>query len=121
MHKAANYLLNNRAFLRYDEYLEAGLPIASGVIEGACRHLVKDRMDITGARWGLETAEAVLKMRAIKTSGDLEGYWRFHQRQHRDRVHGDLYEQSRASADNPHNRPQRSHLTLLQGGVAASS
>jgi hypothetical protein len=58
--------------------LAHGLPIATGVIEGACRHLVKDRMDITGARWGLERAEAILKLRSLKISGDLEAYLAFH-------------------------------------------
>lgn len=76
--RAANYLLNNRALTHYDEYLRDGLPIATGVIEGACRHLVKDRMDITGARWGLKGAEAVLRLRALRASGDLNQYWAFH-------------------------------------------
>jgi len=49
-----------------------GLPIATGVIEGACRHLVKDRMDSTGARWRLKSADAVLKLRVLKTSGNLK-------------------------------------------------
>ena len=49
--KACNYLENNLERMRYDEYLAAGYPIASGVIEGACRHLVKDRMERTGMRW----------------------------------------------------------------------
>ncbi|CDN12224.1 hypothetical protein RintRC_5600 [Richelia intracellularis] len=53
------YLLNNAKYLKYDHYLKAGLPIATGVIEGACRHLIKDRMDITGARWTMRGAEAV--------------------------------------------------------------
>ncbi len=52
--KAADYLLKYREHLRYDEYLEKGYPIARSVIEGACRHLVNDRMDITGARWRLD-------------------------------------------------------------------
>lgn len=51
--KAADYIDNNQARLRYDKALLQGLPIATGIIEGACRHLVKDGMDITGARWGL--------------------------------------------------------------------
>jgi hypothetical protein len=51
--KCADYLLKYQYCLAYDQYLEHGKPIASGVIEGACRSLVKDRMDITGARWGL--------------------------------------------------------------------
>lgn len=76
--KCANYLHKYKNALRYHEYLAAGLPIATGVIEGACRHLIKDRMDITGARWGLERAEAVLKLRSLRSSGDLQEYWTFH-------------------------------------------
>jgi hypothetical protein len=76
--KAADYIENNRARLRYDLALAQGLPIATGVIEGACRHLVKDRMDITGARWGLDRAEAILQLRSLKISGDLESYLTFH-------------------------------------------
>ncbi len=76
--KAANYIDNNRRRLRYDLALAQGLPIATGVIEGACRHLIKDRMDITGARWGLERAEAILELRSLKISGDLEAYLAFH-------------------------------------------
>ena len=77
--KCADYLLKYGALLHYDEYLAAGLPIASGVIEGACRHLVKDRMDITGARWTVEGAEAVLRLRALRASGDFDAYWAFHE------------------------------------------
>lgn len=62
--KCAGYLLKYRAYLHYDEYLAAGLPIATGVIEGACRYLVKDRMELTGARWRLAGAEAVLRLLA---------------------------------------------------------
>jgi hypothetical protein len=83
--KAADYLENNRERLHYQRALAHGLPIATGVIEGACRHLVKDRMDITGARWGLDCAEAILKLRSLKVSGDLAAYLAFHfaQEQHR--------------------------------------
>jgi len=60
--RCANYLLKYRAYLRYDEYLAAGLPIATGVIEGACRHLVKDRMEFAGRalepEWGRSRAAA---------------------------------------------------------------
>jgi len=76
--KAADYIDNNQERLQYDRALAHGLPIATGVIEGACRHLVKDRMDITGARWGLARAEAVLKLRSLKVSGDLAAYLAFH-------------------------------------------
>ncbi len=64
--------------LKYDEYLAAGLPIATGVIEGTCRHLVNDRMDITGARWGLQRAEAIFKLRSLKSSGESAAYWDFY-------------------------------------------
>src|SRR5438874_4574097 len=73
--RCATYLLNNKRWLDYPTALAAGWPIATGVIEGACRYLVKDRMDITGARWGLDGAEAVLKLRALISNGDFEDYW----------------------------------------------
>lgn len=53
--------------------LNMGWPIATGSVEGACRHLIGDRLDITGARWGLAAAEAVLKLRAVHTNDDLDG------------------------------------------------
>ncbi len=58
-----NYLTHNRQRMRYDEYLTAGYPIASGVIEGACRHLVKDRMERSGMRWTIDGAQAMLDLR----------------------------------------------------------
>jgi hypothetical protein len=72
------YLTSKQEFLRYDQALAAGWPIATGVIEGACRHLIGDRLDITGARWGLDGAEAILTLRAVISNGDFEEYWRFH-------------------------------------------
>jgi len=89
--KAAGYLLANKDLLHYDEYLRAGLPIATGVIEGACRHLVKDRMDITGARWGLTGAEAILRLRSLHVSGDLPAYWAFHRSEEFVRNHAASY------------------------------
>jgi hypothetical protein len=76
--KPVDYIDNNQEPLQYDRALAHGLPIATGVIEGACRHLVKDRMDSTGARWGLQCAEAILKLRSLKVSGDLATYLTFH-------------------------------------------
>ena len=90
----ARYLLNHRAYLRYHEYLRDGLPIASGVIEGACRSLVRDRLDITGARWGLPGAEAVLKLRSLRASGDLDLYLDFHARRELERNHLDRFDES---------------------------
>jgi hypothetical protein len=66
-----NYLATHAARMRYDEYLSAGYPIASGVIEGACRHLVKDRMERSGMRWSLEGARCMLNARAAFQSS----YW----------------------------------------------
>ncbi len=85
--KCATYLVNNREFLRYDVALAAGFPIATGVIEGACRHLVNDRLGITGARWGLDGAEAMLRLRALRASRDFEAYWRFHRQRELERNH----------------------------------
>lgn len=84
---AADYVLKYQAYLHYDRYLAEGLPIGSGVIEGACRHLVNDRLAITGARWRLTTSEAVLKLRSLNSSGDLYDYFRFHQAQELQRNH----------------------------------
>jgi hypothetical protein len=87
----ADYLLNKREYLDYPTALERGWPIATGVIEGACRHLVKDRMDITGARWGLAGAEAVLKLRAIICNHEFADYWGFHLSHEHARVHCSRY------------------------------
>jgi hypothetical protein len=95
---AAAYLLNKRPYLRYHHALAQGWPIATGIIEGACRHLVKDRMDITGARWGLPGAEAILKLRAVVANGDFSDYWNFHLQQEHQRVHLTRYRQHTALA-----------------------
>jgi hypothetical protein len=90
-----SYLQNKQPYLDYPRALANGWPIATGVIEGACRHLVQDRMGITGARWGLEGAQAMLWHRAIAASGDNDAYWDWHiqqehHRNHLSRYHDDL-------------------------------
>lgn len=90
MDKCADYLHKNKSRLRYDVALSEGLPIASGVIEGACRHLINDRMDVTGARWSLHGAEAVLKLRSISSSGDWNEYWKYHLSRSERTNHGEL-------------------------------
>ncbi len=70
--RAAGYFENNRGRMRYDEYLAAGYPIGSGVAEGACRHLVKDRMERAGMRWTVAGAQAMLRVRAVYLNGDWE-------------------------------------------------
>ena len=66
---AVTYYENNREHMRYDEYLAAGYPIGSGVAEGACKHLVKDRMELAGMRWEIEGAQAMLSLRAVYLNG----------------------------------------------------
>ena len=86
------YLTNKQPYLDYPRALENGWPIATGVIEGACRHLINDRMGITGARWGLPGAEAILRLRAIRANGDLDAYWAHHIEQERQRNHLSRYQ-----------------------------
>jgi len=82
--RVAKYMFRNRARMRYDEYLTQGLPIASGAVEGACKNLIKDRMERSGMRWTESMAEAIVKLRAVYLSGDLDQYWAFHiERDHR--------------------------------------
>ncbi len=90
----ADYLLAKRPYLDYPTALAKGWPIATGIIEGACRHLVKDRMDVTGARWSVAGAEAVLKLRALRANDDFPAYWQFHLSGELQRVHQARYADS---------------------------
>lgn len=76
--KACSYLENNAKRMSYHEYLANGYPIASGVIEGACRYIVKDRMERTGMRWVMSGAEAMLNLRCIALNGDWKEFMSFH-------------------------------------------
>lgn len=76
----------NAPHMRYDAYLASGWPIGTGVVEGACRHLVKDRLEQAGMRWTRPGAQALLDLRAVRLNGQWDAYWRFHrQHQHRRR------------------------------------
>ena len=88
------YLTAKQPYLDYPAALANGWPIATGVIEGACRHLVADRMGITGARWGLEGAQAMLWLRAIAASGDHDAYWDWHITCEHQRNHLSRYQDS---------------------------
>ncbi len=79
--KTANYFENNLPYMDYKTYLTNGWSIASGVIEGACRHFVKDRFELSGMRWTQEGAEQLLRLRAIAENGDWEAYHLYRQRQ----------------------------------------
>ena len=73
--------------MRYDEYLGNGWPIASGPVEGACKNLIKDRMERSGMRWTEQMAEAIVQLRAISLSGDFDHYWQFHIEQDQRRLY----------------------------------
>ncbi len=85
-----NYFDGNRHRMRYDEYLAAGYPIGSGVIEGACRHLVKDRLERAGMRWHPDGAQAMLDLRATYLNGEWEVFWSYHVDQEDDRLYRKL-------------------------------
>jgi hypothetical protein len=112
--KVADYLLKRARWgmMRYDELLAVGAPIATGIIEGACRHLINDRMDVTGARWRLPSAEAVLRLRSILSSGDFDDYWRFHEEAESRRNHTSRYADGKVP---PVKRPtRRAHLRVVR-------
>ncbi len=68
------YFAVRSEYMKYDEYLAAGYPIGSGVVEGACRHLVKDRMEQAGMRWRIAGAQAILSLRAIYVNDDWNAF-----------------------------------------------
>jgi hypothetical protein len=90
--EAVGYFARNRARMKYGDYLAAGYPIGSGVVEGACRHLVKDRLERTGMRWHPDGAQAMLEMRATYLNGEWESFWCSHVEQEDDRLYGKLRE-----------------------------
>ena len=84
---ACHYFETNLARMHYDEYLKAGYPIASGVIEGACRHVIKDRMEQGGMRWTLAGAKAMLNVRCILASSESERFSRWRPTDQTKRLH----------------------------------
>ncbi|MBM4343066.1 MAG: ISKra4 family transposase [Deltaproteobacteria bacterium] len=116
--KAVAYLTKRKDMMPYGELLAAGTPIASGVIEGACRHLICDRLEVSGARWSLQRAEAVMQLRALVANGDFEPYWQYHELSERQRNH-DLRYQGGKPPEVKNAKPGR-HLRLIQGGKGAS-
>src|SRR5260370_37021405 len=83
----ADYLYRNRTRMRYGEYLANGWPIASGPAEGACKNLIKDRMERSGMRWTEQMPKALLHPRTIKLSGDFDHYWHSHIEQDQRRLY----------------------------------
>jgi hypothetical protein len=86
--RTLGYYRRNRPYMHYDEYLAQGWPIGTGVIEGACRHLVNERMEPSGRRWTKTGAQAVLDLRAVRLNGQWEASWQFHRHQQHRRLYG---------------------------------
>ncbi len=113
--RCADYLLKYKRHLRYDHYLSHGYPIATGVVEGACRHLVNLRMNRSGARWSLTGAEAVLRLRALVKSGDFDDYWPFHEQRELERNHLACYaDEHLPQLHNPTSHRRGSHLRRVK-------
>ena len=90
--KAVTYLNNNHQHMRYDKALANGWPIATGMIEGACRSVIEDRFGITGARWSPDGAEVILKLRAVVINGDLDDYMNYYKARYRNQIHLSRYD-----------------------------
>lgn len=87
LREVIGYLHRHRQLMRYNEYLAAGYPIGSGVAEGGCRHLVKDRMERTGMRWRINGAQAMLELRAVYLNDECEPFYRFRTERERERLY----------------------------------
>ena len=96
LHRIITYLENGKAHMRYDTYLKQGYPIGSGVVEGACKNLVKDRMEQSGMQWTIVGAEAILGMRSIQINGMAHEYWQYHMAQERKKLYGTCMEEMAA-------------------------
>lgn len=88
LRKIITYLENGKDHMQYDKYLKKGYPIGSGVVEGACKNLVKDRMEQCGMRWTMSGAEAVLRMRSLQINRMKDVYWQYHIAEERKRLYG---------------------------------
>jgi len=88
LRRTAGYYRRNAPYMRYDVYLARGWPIGTGVVEGACGHLVKDRMEQAGMRWTKAGAQAVLDLRALRLNGQWDAYGQFHRQRHHERLYG---------------------------------
>jgi hypothetical protein len=93
MDRAVTYLTSNHQHMKYDKALANGWPIATGMIEGACRFVIEDRFGITGARWSPDGAEVILKIRAVVVNGDLDDYMRYYKERYRAEHHLARYDE----------------------------
>lgn len=92
--KAITYFENHRHMMDYATYLTKGYPVATGLVEGTCGSLVKDRMEQSGMRWSLAGAQAVLLQRAVVKNDDWDAFWSFYIASERDRLYPTVYERA---------------------------
>jgi len=88
LHGVAHYLRRNQPYMDYAEYLRRGWPIGTGVVEGTCRHLVKDRMELSGMRWTMAGAGSLLALRSVNENGDWDDFHKFRRLQRHQRLYG---------------------------------
>jgi hypothetical protein len=88
LQQVAGYLRRNQAHMDYATYLKRGWPIGTGVIEGVCRHLIKDRMELSGMRWTKAGADALLALRAVNENGNWDEYHKFRRAQRHEQIYG---------------------------------
>lgn len=94
LEKAITYFEGHKQWMKYDTYLAAGMPVATGVVESACGSVVKNRMEGEGKRWSVDGAEAILLLRSLQKSNDYLTYWRFHATQERKRLYENRFKYS---------------------------
>ena len=87
LEKILTYLQNHKQHMKYDRYLKLGFPIATGPVESACGHLVKDRMEKAGARWCMDGGEAMLRLRSIHKNGHWDEFMQFYREQEHERLY----------------------------------
>lgn len=88
LEQVIGYLERNRKHMRYEICLEKGYPIGSGVIEGACRNLINDRLELTGMSWTIRGAESMLRLRAVHINKDWDTFWTHRRQSERQRLYG---------------------------------
>ena len=88
LNRSITYFVNHQHMMKYDQYLAAGYPIATGIIEGTCGSLIKDRADRSGSRWSSVGAQAVLNERAVMKNGDWDAFWKYHMETENQRLYG---------------------------------
>jgi hypothetical protein len=88
LNQVIGYLERNRKHMRYEICLAKGYPIGSGVIEGACRNLINDRLELTGMSWTIQGAESVIRLRAVHINKDWEAFWIYRRKSERRKLYG---------------------------------